>query len=65
MRRNAESAARDAAIQHAIAGAGEHIWTQAQAEQDELIELTERADRARPARRDDPSGRARRPTSGC
>jgi AcrR family transcriptional regulator len=41
MRRNAETAAADAATQLAIAGAGEHIWIQAQAEQEELLELTD------------------------
>ena len=29
LRRNAETAASDAAVQHALAGAGEHIWMQA------------------------------------
>jgi AcrR family transcriptional regulator len=42
LRRNAEAAAADAAMQHALAGVGEHIWTQAQLEQQELSELTER-----------------------
>jgi AcrR family transcriptional regulator len=41
MRRNAETAALDAATQQALAGAGEHIWVQAQVEQQELIALTE------------------------
>ncbi len=41
VRRNAETAANDAAVQHALAGAGEHIWMQAQAEQQELVALTE------------------------
>ena len=41
MRLNAETAARDAATQQALAGAGEHIWMQAQAEQEELLTLTE------------------------
>ncbi|MEA2214168.1 MAG: hypothetical protein QOF83_4116 [Solirubrobacteraceae bacterium] len=41
MRRNAQSAARDAATQHALASAGEPIWSQAQAEQEELLALTE------------------------
>jgi AcrR family transcriptional regulator len=50
MRRNAETAARDAAMQLAIAGAGNHIWTQAQAEQQELLALTdELIERARRA----------------
>ena len=40
LRRNAETAASDAAVQHALAGAGEHIWLQAQAEQQDLIALT-------------------------
>ena len=50
MRRNAETAAGDAGIQYALASAGEQIWTQAQAEQGELLALTakliERARRA-------------------
>jgi AcrR family transcriptional regulator len=41
MRSNAETAARDVGTQHALAGAGEHIWAQAAAEQQELIELTD------------------------
>jgi AcrR family transcriptional regulator len=41
LRRNAETAAGDAAVQHALAGAGEPIWLQAQAEQQDLIEVTE------------------------
>ena len=41
LRRNAETCARDAGIQHALAGAGEHIWVQAQAEQRELDALTD------------------------
>jgi AcrR family transcriptional regulator len=41
MRRNAEAAARDAAMQHALSGVGEHIWAQAEAEQLELTALTE------------------------
>jgi AcrR family transcriptional regulator len=41
MRRNAETAASDAATQQALAGAGDHIWMQAQAEQQELITLTD------------------------
>jgi AcrR family transcriptional regulator len=41
MRRNAETAASDAATQHALAGAGEHIWMQARAEQQELLTLTD------------------------
>jgi AcrR family transcriptional regulator len=50
LRRNAETAASDAAVQHALAGAGEHIWKQAQAEQQELIAVTgELIARARPA----------------
>lgn len=40
LRRNAETAASDAAVQHALAGAGEHIWMQAQAEQQELLAIT-------------------------
>jgi AcrR family transcriptional regulator len=41
MRRNAETAAGDAAMQHALAGAGEHIWMQARGEQQELLTLTD------------------------
>mgnify|MGYP002402616913 CR=1 FL=1 len=41
LRRNAATAAGDAAVQHALASAGEHIWMQAQAEQAELIGLTD------------------------
>jgi AcrR family transcriptional regulator len=56
LRRNAETAASDAAVQHALAGAGEHIWMQAQAEQQELMALTEdligRARRAGTIRQD-------------
>ncbi len=40
LRRNAEAAAGDATMQHALAGGGEHIWKQAQAEQQELSALT-------------------------
>lgn len=40
LRRNAETAASDAAVQQALAGAGEHIWMQAEAEQQELVALT-------------------------
>jgi AcrR family transcriptional regulator len=41
LRRNAETAASDAAVQHALAGAGEHIWMQADAEQQELVAVTD------------------------
>jgi AcrR family transcriptional regulator len=41
MRRNAETAARDVATQQALAGAGEHIWAHARAEQEELLALTD------------------------
>lgn len=40
MRRNAEAAADDAAMQHALSGVGEHIWAQAEPEQRELAEVT-------------------------
>ncbi len=40
LRRNAETAAGDAAVQHALAAAGEHIWMQAEAEQQELMAVT-------------------------
>jgi AcrR family transcriptional regulator len=50
MRRNAATAAGDAGIQYAMASAGEHAWTHARAEQDELLTLTaELIDRARRA----------------
>jgi AcrR family transcriptional regulator len=38
--RNAEAAAHDAAVQHALSGMGEYIWEQAESEQLELLELT-------------------------
>jgi AcrR family transcriptional regulator len=41
LRRNAETMANDAAVQHALASAGEHIWMQAEAEQQELVGVTE------------------------
>jgi AcrR family transcriptional regulator len=50
LRRNGDVCARDAAIQHALTGVGEHIWAYAQREQDELLtvtgELLARAQRA-------------------
>jgi AcrR family transcriptional regulator len=50
LRRNADVCARDAAMQHALSGVGEHIWTHAQAEYEELNalsgELIARAQRA-------------------
>jgi AcrR family transcriptional regulator len=50
MRRNAATAASDAGIQYALASAGEQAWTQAQAEQEELLALTaELIERARRA----------------
>ena len=56
LRRNAEVCARDAAIQHALIGFGEPIWTQVQAELQELnvptAELMERAERAGTMRAD-------------
>jgi AcrR family transcriptional regulator len=56
LRRNAETTASDAAVQHALAAAGEHIWMQAQAEQQELAavtgELIARARRAGTIRQD-------------
>jgi AcrR family transcriptional regulator len=56
LRRNAETTASDAAVQHALAGAGEQIWLQAQAEQQDLIaitgELIARARRAGTIRQD-------------
>ncbi len=50
MRSNAEMLGRDAGTQQVLAGAGEHIWTQAAAAQTELLELTSQLiDRARRA----------------
>jgi AcrR family transcriptional regulator len=50
MRSNAEALARDAGTQQVLAGAGEHIWTQAADAQTELLELTSQLiDRARRA----------------
>lgn len=50
LRGNAAVCSRDAAMQHALTGVGEHIWAQAQTEQDELqrlsAELITRAQRA-------------------
>jgi AcrR family transcriptional regulator len=40
LRRNAETMASDAAVQQALAGAGPHIWMQADAEQQELLRIT-------------------------
>jgi AcrR family transcriptional regulator len=40
LRRNAALAARDAALQYAMLGAGEGVWEQASAEQAELLGLT-------------------------
>lgn len=40
MRHNAETAAADAATQLALAAAGDQIWSQARAEQQELLALT-------------------------
>jgi AcrR family transcriptional regulator len=56
VRRNAETMASDAAIQQALVGVGEHLWMQAEAEQQALLgvtgELIERARRARTIRPD-------------
>jgi AcrR family transcriptional regulator len=41
LRRNAETTASDAGVQYAMAGAGEHIWTQVGGEKDELMVSTE------------------------
>ncbi len=41
LRRNAQDCARDAAMQHALSGVGEHIWNEAVAVQEELYALTE------------------------
>jgi AcrR family transcriptional regulator len=40
MRSNAEALERDAGTQQVLAGAGEHIWIHAAAEQNELLDLT-------------------------
>jgi AcrR family transcriptional regulator len=40
LRRGAAVTAKDAALQFSLMGAGEHIWAQAAAERQELIELT-------------------------
>ena len=40
LRVNAEAAARDATLQHALSGVGEHIWAQAEHEQQDLDALT-------------------------
>ena len=40
LRRNADELARDAGMQHVLVGVEEHIWAQAQTEQDELNTLT-------------------------
>jgi hypothetical protein len=54
--RTAAAAGRDAAVQHALAGADERIWMQAEAERQELLavtgELIARARRARTIRPD-------------
>ncbi len=56
LRRNAETTASDAAVQHALAAAGENIWVQAEAERQELVaateELLERARQAGTIRKD-------------
>jgi AcrR family transcriptional regulator len=41
LRRNAETTARDVGVQQALAGADEHIWMQAETEQQELLAVTE------------------------
>lgn len=41
MRGIAETAAKDAAAQHVLAGADESVWAQARAEQEELLSATE------------------------
>ncbi len=41
MRENAETTADDAAVQFVLAGAGQHIWDQAEAERQELVTRTE------------------------
>ena len=50
LRANAEALADDAGTQQVLAGAGEHIWTGAAAEQAELLQITSQLiDRARDA----------------
>ena len=50
LRSNAEALDRDAGTQQVLAGAGEHIWAQAAAEQNQLLDLTSQLiDRARRA----------------
>ncbi len=50
LRTNAAELHRDANMQQALAGVGEHIWSQAQSEQEELLALTgELIDRAKRA----------------
>ena len=50
LRRNAQTMASDAAVQHALAAAGENIWAQAEAERQALVAVTEELiDRARQA----------------
>ncbi len=50
LRRNAEVCARDAAVQHALSGAGDHIWARAEQEREDLMasvqELVARAQQA-------------------
>jgi AcrR family transcriptional regulator len=41
LRDNAQTAAGDAAVQHALVGVDEQIWLQAAAEQDDLLAVTE------------------------
>ncbi len=41
LRRNADDCARDAAMQHALTGVGEHIWNDSLPVQEELYALTE------------------------
>jgi len=56
LRRNAEHCAKDAAMQHALSGTGEQVWSYAQAEIDELnavvAELVQRAHAAGAMRAD-------------
>lgn len=40
LHRNAETCAADASMQHALAAVGEHIWSQAETEQQELSQLS-------------------------
>ena len=66
MRDNAAELGADAAMQQAVAGAGEQVWVQAATEQQELMGVTEDAAAARPRTAGhDPRRRHAPTTSGC